>query len=328
MFYKDRPDIRRDGCQTNNNCNNNCYPPQAACGPPCCTGVTGPPGPRGPQGIPGPQGPQGPRGLPGAQGEPGPEGPKGEPGLQGEPGPQGQQGQPGLQGEPGPQGQQGQPGLQGEPGPQGLQGVQGEPGPQGPQGEPGLQGEPGPQGLQGLPGSQGLQGIQGEPGPQGPQGIQGPQGLRGPQGEPGLTRNVVLAYGSLRGISNEVPGNGFVSVPFSVPGPLSASVTVSQTGNELIVGASGIYQITISISAEATTEPDEEQPYLNAIITVNGQPIFLDPSTFFKIANRSSSTFVVQAYLSEGDEIGASISTTFPALGYMSRSLTIVQLNN
>ncbi len=271
MFYKDRPDIRRDGCQTNNNCNNNCYPPQAACGPPCCTGVTGPPGPRGPQGIPGLQGSQGPRGLPGAQGEPGPEGPKGEPGLQGE---------------PGPQGLQGQPGLQGEPGPQGLPGSQGEPGPQGPQGQPGI------------------------------------------QGEPGLTRNVVLAYGSLRGISNEVPGNGFVSVPFSVPGPLSASVTVSQTGNELIVGASGIYQITISISAEATTEPDEEQPYLNAIITVNGQPIFLDPSTFFKIANRSSSTFVVQAYLSEGDEIGASISTTFPALGYMSRSLTIVQLNN
>jgi len=100
------------------------------------------------------------------------------------------------------------------------------------------------------------------------------------------------------------------------------------SGNELVVGESGIYQITISINAEATVNPEESQPYLNAIITVNGIPIYGDTTTFFKISNRSSSTFVVQAALTAGDEVGTSISTTFPILGYMNRSLTIIQLSN
>lgn len=43
---------------------------------------------------------------------------------------------------------------------------------------------------------------------------------------------------------------------------------------------------------------------------------------------RSSSTFVVQAALAAGDEVGVSIISDFPVLGYMNRSLTIVQLNN
>ncbi|MPM26491.1 hypothetical protein SDC9_72994 [bioreactor metagenome] len=95
-----------------------------------------------------------------------------------------------------------------------------------------------------------------------------------------------------------------------------------------MVGESGIYQITISINAEATTDPDPDQPYLDAIITVNGTPIFGDTSTFFKIPNRSASTYVVQASLSAGDEVGVSISSNFLALGYINRSLTIVQLSN
>ena len=126
----------------------------------------------------------------------------------------------------------------------------------------------------------------------------------------------------------ETPGATFVPVPFNVVGPLSTNITVSGSGNELVVGESGIYQITISINAEATTDPDPDQPYLNAIITVNGLPIFGDTSTFFKIPNRGSSTYVVQAALNAGDEVGVSISTDFPILGYMNRSLTIVQLSD
>ncbi|WP_333646398.1 hypothetical protein [Lacrimispora sp.] len=137
-----------------------------------------------------------------------------------------------------------------------------------------------------------------------------------------------MAYGSLRGASVEVPGATFTPVPFSVTGPLSSTITVSTSGNELVVGESGIYQITISINAEATVDPDPDQPYLNAIITVNGVPIFGDTSTFFKISNRSSSTYVVQAALTAGDEVGVSIISDFPILGYMNRSLTIVQLSN
>ncbi len=94
------------------------------------------------------------------------------------------------------------------------------------------------------------------------------------------------------------------------------------------MGEAGIYQITISINAEATTDPDPDQPYLNAIITVNGTPIFGDTTTFFNISNRSSSTFVVQASLSAGDEVGVSISSSFLTLGYVNRSLTIIQLSN
>ena len=150
------------------------------------------------------------------------------------------------------------------------------------------------------------------------------EGPRGEQGEPGT---VVLAYGSLRGSSIEVPGTAYGSVPFGVAGPLSSTITVSRTGNELVVGESGIYQITVSMSAEATAYPDAEQPYLNANIMVNGQPIFGDISTFFKIMNRGSSTYIVQAYLRAGDEVGVNIGTDYPALGYMNRSLTLVQLS-
>ncbi len=157
-------------------------------------------------------------------------------------------------------------------------------------------------------------------------GVTGPTGPIGSTGPAGPTGEVVLAYGFLRGSSVETPGATFTPVPFNVVGPLSDTITVSLSGNELVVGESGIYQITVSINAEATTDPD--QPYLNAIITVNGSPIFGDITTFFKISNRSSSTFVVQASLAEGDEVGASISTDFPVLGYMNRSLTIVQLSN
>lgn len=159
-----------------------------------------------------------------------------------------------------------------------------------------------------------------------PTGSTGATEPTGPTSGTGSTGEVVLAFGSLRGASIEVPEATFTPVPFSVVGPLS-NITVSLSGNELVVRESGIFQITISINAEAAVDPDPDQPYLNAIITVNGTPIFGDTTTFFKISNRSSSSFIVQASLTAGDEVGASISTTFPILGYMNRSLTVVQLS-
>lgn len=137
-----------------------------------------------------------------------------------------------------------------------------------------------------------------------------------------------LGFGSLRGTTIEVPGAELESMPFNLAGPLSDTVTVSQSGNGLVVGESGVYQISLSVSAEATAEPDADQPYLTALITVNGDAAFGDISTYFMILNRSSSTFVVQAALSAGDEVGAGISSNFFPLGYMNRSLSIVKLSN
>lgn len=131
----------------------------------------------------------------------------------------------------------------------------------------------GPQGLIGPTGPTGVTGATGGTGPTGPQGLIGPTGLNG---------EVVLAYGSLRGSTVETPGETFTPVPFSAVGPLSDTITVSLSGNELVVGESGIYQITISINAEATTDPDPDQPYLNAIITVNGTPILAIPPLFLR----------------------------------------------
>ncbi|MBS5783229.1 MAG: collagen-like protein, partial [Clostridium sp.] len=185
-----------------------------------------------------------------------------------------------------------------------------------------------PTGADGLEGPTGPTGPTGAAGAEGPTGPTGPTGAAGLEGPTGPTGEVVLAFGSLRGSSVETPGATLTPVPFSVVGPLSGTVTVSVSGNELVAGESGIYQITISINAEATTDPDPDEPYLNAIITVNGTPIFGDTTTFFKISNRSSSTFVVQASLTAGDEVGVSISTDFPILGYINRSLTLVQLSD
>ncbi len=159
----------------------------------------------------------------------------------------------------------------------------------------------------------------------GPAGATGPEG---PAGPPGSTGEVVLAYGSLRGVGEGTPGITFTPVIFSRSGSLSTAIAVSLSGNELVVGNDGIYQITVSINAEATNNPDSSQPYLVAIITVNGTPIFGDTTTFFNIANRSSASFIVQASLGAGDEVGVSISTEFPALKYMNRSLTVVQLSS
>ena len=201
-------------------------------------------------------------------------------------------------------------------------------GPTGPTGPEGPTGPTGPTGAAGLEGPTGPTGPTGAAGAEGPTGPTGPTGAAGAEGPTGPTGEVVLAFGSLRGSSVETPGATLTPVPFSVVGPLSGTVTVSVSGNELVAGESGIYQITISINAEATTDPDPDEPYLNAIITVNGTPIFGDTTTFFKISNRSSSTFVVQASLTAGDEVGVSISTDFPVLGYINRSLTLVQLSD
>ena len=321
----------------NNPWNQGCNPFLPPCPPSCPPGPIcppGPPGPPGPQGPVGETGPQGPTGATGPQGPIGPAGPQGATGPAGPTGPEGPAGATGPAGPEGPTGPDGPAGATGPAGPQGAtgpagpQGEQGPAGPTGATGPAGPQGETGPEGPTGPTGPEGPQGPTGATGPAGPQGPAGPAGATGPAGPAGPTGEVVLAYGSLRGGSSETPGAAFVPVPFSVAGPLSDTITVSPSGNELVVGENGIYQITISINAEATVDPDPDQPYLNAIITVNGAPIFGDTTTFFKIPNRSSSTFVVQASLTAGDAVGASISTSFPILGYMNRSLTIIQLSD
>ena len=276
-------------------------PPQPVCGQPCCTGK---PGPAGPQGEPGPAGPRGERGPAGPRGPVGPQGAQGTAGL------------PGAQGPAGPRGEQGPVGLQGARGPAGSQGPQGAQGPAGPTGATGNTGAQGPAGPTGATGNTGAQG------PAGPTGATGNTGATGPAGD------AVLAYGSLRGNSIELPGADSAAVPFNAAGPLSDSVTVGQGGNELVVGRSGIYQITLSITAEATVNPDAGQPYLDAFLTINGGPLFGDTSTAMRIANRSSATYTVQSALAAGDRVGAAISTRSLTLGYMNRSLSVVQLSN
>ena len=286
------------------------------------TGATGPTGPTGADGATGPTGPTGGDGATGPTGADGATGPTGADGVTGPTGADGATGPTGADGAAGPTGADGATGPTGADGPTGPTGADGPTGPTGADGATGPTGADGATGSTGADGATGPTGADGATGPTGADGATGPTGSTGPAGEG------VLAYGSLRGASAETPGAVFTPVPFSVVGPLSDTVTVSLSGNELVVGESGVYQITISINAEATTDPDPDDPYLNAIITVNGGPVFGDTTTFFKITNRSSSSFIAQASLASGDEVGVSIATDFPALGYMNRSLTIIQLSD
>ncbi|WP_341299378.1 hypothetical protein MHB44_12240 [Lysinibacillus sp. FSL H8-0500] len=137
----------------------------------------------------------------------------------------------------------------------------------------------------------------------------------------------VLGFGSLRGETAEIVFPTATPVPFSVAGPLR-NVSVSGTGNELVVMESGVYQITVSLNAVATSEPDPTQSFFTASITVNGAPIFLQGLALFNVLNRSSSTYVVQAELAAGDQVGVSVSSNSPLAGYTNRSLTVVQLSH
>ncbi|GEM_PF-1167703 len=136
----------------------------------------------------------------------------------------------------------------------------------------------------------------------------------------------VLGYGSLRGDTLGFLTSEQTPVTFHVVGPLS-NVTVSPTGNELVVQNNGVYQITISINAQATTDADPDQPFFTVSITINGQPIFLDGIAVFNVVNRSSSSYVVQATLAAGDLVGASAASDSLIASYLNRSLTVVQLS-
>ncbi|MNH38676.1 hypothetical protein D3C79_997500 [compost metagenome] len=95
----------------------------------------------------------------------------------------------------------------------------------------------------------------------------------------------------------------------------------------MVVQNDGVYQITISINAQATTDADPDQPFFTVSITVNGQPIFLDGIAVFNVVNRSSSSYVVQATLAAGDLVGASAASDSLIASYLNRSLTVVQLS-
>ncbi|EHL06212.1 collagen triple helix repeat protein [Desulfitobacterium hafniense DP7] len=302
-----------------------------ATGPTGATGTTGATGEAGATGATGETGATGATGETGATGATGETGATGATGETGATGATGETGATGATGETGATGATGETGATGPAGETGATGATGETGATGATGEIGATGATGETGATGATGETGATGATGETGATGATGETGATGATGETGETGPTGptgEVVLAFGSLRGSSAEAPGATFTPVPFSIVGPLSDTITVSLSGNELVVGESGIYQITISINAQATTDPDPDDPYLEAIITVNGSPIFGDTTTFFKIFNRSSSTFVVQASLTAGDEVGVSASTDFPILGYINRSLTVVQLSN
>ncbi|MEE3806378.1 MULTISPECIES: hypothetical protein [Lysinibacillus] len=135
----------------------------------------------------------------------------------------------------------------------------------------------------------------------------------------------VLGYGSLRGDTLDFLSPVSTPVTFEQVGPLS-NVTVSPSGNELVVQNNGVYQITISINAQATALPDPDQPYFTVSITVNGLPIFLEGIAIFNVLNRSSSSYIVQATLSAGDLVGVSASSDSLVAGYASRSLTVIQI--
>nr|WP_218672700.1 hypothetical protein [Oceanobacillus timonensis] len=329
VFYK-----QQCRCDPSNIC------PPGATGPTGATGMTGATGATGLTGATGMTGATGATGLTGVTGMTGATGPAGEAGATGATGPAGEAGVTGPTGPTGEAGATGATGPAGEAGVTGATGPTGEAGATGatgPTGEAGATGATGPAGEAGATGATGPAGEAGVTGATGPTGDTGATGATGPTGDTGATGStgstgptgeVDLAYGSLRGSSVETPGEDFETVPFNVAGPLSG-ITVSPSGNELVVGESGVYQITVSINAEATTDPEPSEPFLDALITVNGTPIFGDTTTFFKIANRSSSTYVVQAPLTAGDEVGAIIRTDYPdLLGYMNRSLTIVKLSS
>ncbi|WPK11598.1 hypothetical protein R6U77_17155 [Lysinibacillus louembei] len=134
-----------------------------------------------------------------------------------------------------------------------------------------------------------------------------------------------MAFGSLR--SNTLEDTATVQTPvsFDVVGPLS-NVTVSPTGNELVVNESGVYQVTVSINAIAFAAPDPTDGYLSATITVNGMPIFTQGIAVFNITSRNSSAYIVQAALNAGDQVGVSAASEAFLFGYMNRSLTLLQL--
>jgi len=97
--------------------------------------------------------------------------------------------------------------------------------------------------------------------------------------------------------------------------------------NELIAQSNGVYQITISVNAQATAQPDPSLPFFTVSITVNGQPIFLEGIAVFNVVNRSSSAYTVQAPLMTGDIVEATAASYSPIASYANRSLTIIQLN-
>lgn len=136
----------------------------------------------------------------------------------------------------------------------------------------------------------------------------------------------VLGYGSLRGDTLGLLSPGSTPVTFHEVGPLS-NISASPSGNELIVQSNGVYQITISVNAQATAEPEPSQPFFTVSITVNGQPIFLEGIAVFNVVNRGSSAYTVQASLMAGDIVGASAASDSPIASYANRSLTIIQLS-
>lgn len=120
---------------------------------------------------------------------------------------------------------------------------------------PGPQGSVGPQGSQG---PQGPTGIQGATGPAGPQGIQGTVGPQGPCCPTSFAGQYVSLYSNTDQMIVASPGmsmpGGAVTLEAASAGPTALiDTSMAATTGEVTLNASGIYKISYSVQALATS---------------------------------------------------------------------------
>lgn len=130
-------------------------------------------------------------------------------------------------------------------GPIGPQGPQGPVGPRGPRGPQGERGPIGPRGARGETGEVGPIGPEGAQGPRGPRGIEGAQGPEGPEGPVGEANiNTFGSYTKVNSINNS---EGLLNL---FNGIVNESGSLEHNNNEIIIGESGNYRITFSITIQ------------------------------------------------------------------------------
>nr|WIL05385.1 collagen triple helix repeat domain protein [Pithovirus mammoth] len=222
-----------------------------------CTGATGPKGDCGKDGCTGPTGPKGDCGKDGCTGPKGADGKNGRDGCTGPKGDQGLIGCTGLKGDTGPKGDCGKDGCTGPKGTDGKDGCTGPTGPKGADGKNGCTGPKGTDGKDGCTGPTGPKGADGKNGCTGPAGERGPMGSTGPGG-PGScvgTNRIDLRHpmflkgcGKCPSLVSSCNESGTLVFTNVALGPTDGSSYVPTSG-KISVGATGIYFISLSVSA-------------------------------------------------------------------------------
>lgn len=154
--------------------------------------------------------------------------------------------QQGLAGSRGAQGATGGTGATGQTGAVGDTGFTGFTGPQGLQGALGASGFTGNTGGTGNTGFTGLQGTIGAQGNSGATGFTGPQGATGPGG----AALSPVAYGFFVTTGSTGPIASGDLVPFA--GPAVTPVNMTLASSQVIIGVSGVYEITFIVTADAS----------------------------------------------------------------------------